>query len=98
MTPRKATPPQTEDKSPLLKWVLTLLGALIIGLFAFLWNLNSNLAVMQNNDKYREEKVRDIDKNVSTLVNEIRSMKEMDIQSIKDRLKTLELEKTEEKK
>lgn len=91
-SPRKSSP----ETHPLLKWALGIVSTGIIGLFIFLWQLNSSLAIMQNNDKYREEKVRDIDKNVNTLVNEIRGLKEMDLQSIKDRLKELELKKDED--
>lgn len=96
MTPRKvipATPPPEKDKSIFLKVILTGFLALLSWFAYFVWNLNSTLAVMQNNERYREEKVKTIDENVSTLVNELRSFKDRDIQDMKDRLKTLELEK-----
>jgi hypothetical protein len=94
MTPRKTIQPEKDSRTIYFKWGLTLFAGLIAWFSFFIWNLNSTLAVMQNNEKYREEKVKDIDKNVSTLVNELRSMKDQDMQDIKDRLKTLEVEKT----
>lgn len=93
MTPKKQTPSSTPPGMPFLtKTFLWLAGVGFLGLFGFLWNLNQTLAIMQSNDKYREERVKDIDRNVSTLVNEMRTMKDNDMQDIKDRLKTLEVQ------
>lgn len=83
--------------SAFMKWALGIATTGFIGLFMFLWNLNQQLAIMQSNDRFREERVKDIDKNVSTLVNEMRSIKDNDMQDIKDRLKTLEVQNDEKK-
>jgi hypothetical protein len=96
MTPRKP-PPKEDLSSPILKWALGIASTGFIGLFVFLWNLNQQLAIMQSNDRFREERVKDIDKNVSTLINEMRSMKDNDVQDIKDRLKTLEVQNDKKK-
>lgn len=93
MTPKKTSTGNTSQGQGIInKTFVWLAGVGFLGLFGFLWNLNQTLAVMQSNDKYREERVKDIDRNVSTLVNEMRTMKDSDIQDIKDRLKTLEVQ------
>lgn len=97
MTPRKPLSKEDENSHPLIKWALGIASAGFIGLFVFLWNLNQQLAIMQSNDRFREERVKDIDRNVSTLVNEMRNLKDNDMQDIKDRLKTLEVQNDKKK-
>jgi hypothetical protein len=54
MTPRKTIQPEKDSRTIYFKWGLTLFAGLIAWFSFFIWNLNSTLAVMQNNEKYRE--------------------------------------------
>lgn len=89
MTPRRTS--QNITHSAAFKWMMGGVMTAIVACVGFLWSVNRQLAEMQTSDRYRQEKMIDIGRNVTNLVEDVKAIKENDMQDIKDRLKTLEI-------
>lgn len=87
MTPVK----KTSNNDTFSKWALGLCTTALMGAVAFLWSVNAQLAQIQSDNRARDEKVTDIRNSQSHMQEDITTIKEKDLQDIKDRLKTIEI-------
>jgi hypothetical protein len=74
------------------RWLMGIAGALAITVSLSYWNLQKTLIQMQERERNRQESVLRIETTVNTVQNDIRAMRDVQLQELKDRVKTIEIE------
>lgn len=74
------------------KWLMGILGTLLLAIVYSYWDLQRTLIEMKERERGRQESVLRIETTINTVQNDIRAMRDVQIQELKDRVKTIEIE------